>query len=59
MGRKLGTTVSQLPSTLLPELPDRDKVAASEKERRQEEVVVYNKRHRTRDLSALTPGTEV
>lgn len=59
MGRRLRTTVPQLPSTLLPELPDREKLAATERERRQKDVAVYNKRHRARDLSPLTPGTEV
>lgn len=59
MGRRLRTTVPQIPSALLPELPDREALSATERERRQRDVAVYNKRHRTRDLSPLTPGTEV
>lgn len=59
MGRRLRTTVPQLPSMLLPELPDRERIAAVERERRQKDAAVFNKRHRARDLSPISPGTDV
>nr|XP_010790875.1 PREDICTED: transmembrane protein 170B [Notothenia coriiceps] len=59
MGRRLRTPVPQHPSLLTPELPDSTVVAAKERERRAKDTANYNKRHRVRDLSQLTPGQPV
>ncbi|KAK0150891.1 Gag-Pol polyprotein [Merluccius polli] len=59
MGRRLRTPVPQHPSLLTPELPDSTLVAAKEKERRMKDTANFNKRHRVRDLSQLTPGQPV
>lgn len=59
MGRRLRTPVPQHPSLLTPELPDSTVVAAKERERRVKDTANFNKRHRVRDLSQLTPGQPV
>lgn len=59
MGRRLRTPVPQLPSLLTPDLPDGTAVAAKEREKREKDTAVFNKRHRVRDLSHLTPGQPV
>lgn len=43
MGWRLRTSAPQLPSMLLPELPDRENLASMEKERRQMDAAVFNK----------------
>lgn len=59
MGRRLRTPVPQLPSLLAPDLPDESVVAAKERRRREKDTEVFNRRHRARDLSHLTPGQPV
>nr|XP_061783698.1 uncharacterized protein LOC133575166 [Nerophis lumbriciformis] len=59
MGRRLRTPLPQHPSLLTPELPDSTVVATRERERRAKDTASFNKRHRVRDLSQLTPGQPV
>uniref|UniRef100_A0A1A7X3E1 Gypsy retrotransposon integrase-like protein 1 n=1 Tax=Iconisemion striatum TaxID=60296 RepID=A0A1A7X3E1_9TELE len=59
MGRRLLTPVPQLPSLLIPSLPNMTYVETSERERKRKDSAQYNKRHRARGLSPLSPGQPV
>lgn len=59
MGRRLRTPVPQLPSLLIPSLPNEAKVRERKRERRIKDTSVFNKRHRVRDLPPLSPGQMV
>ena len=59
MGRRLRTPVPQLPSLLVPSLPIKGTVESRERERRMKDSIIYNRRHRVRDLPQLSPGQPV
>lgn len=59
MGQRLRTPIPQHPSLLMPDFHDQDVVAGKERERRLKDTLTFNKRHRVRDLSQLTPGQDV
>lgn len=59
MGRRLRTPMPQQPSLLTPDLPNGAFVAVKERERKLKDTSVFNKRHRVRDLTQLTPGQPV
>lgn len=59
MGRRLRTPVPQLPSLLIPNLPNKTAVETRERERRIKDTTVYNRRHRVRELPQLSPGQPV
>ncbi|KAK9543150.1 hypothetical protein VZT92_000950 [Zoarces viviparus] len=59
MGRRLHTTVPTLPSQLGPALPDSITFASKEKEKGISDAENYNRRHRVKTLSVLSPGEQV
>ncbi|XP_061159755.1 uncharacterized protein K02A2.6-like [Syngnathus typhle] len=59
MGRRLRTPVPQLPSLLVPSLPNKGFVASREGEMKLKYSEGYNRRHRVRDLPQLSPGQPV
>ncbi|XP_061127410.1 uncharacterized protein K02A2.6-like [Syngnathus typhle] len=59
MGRRLRTPVPQLPSLLVPRLPNKGFVASREGEMKLKYSEGYNRRHRVRDLPQLSPGQPV
>lgn len=59
MGRRLRTTLPSHPAQFDPILPDSASFSQLEKERRISTADNYNKRHRTRVLSNLSPGDKV
>lgn len=59
MGRRLRTTVPSHPSQLDPVLPDVVSFSQKEKEKGISDAEDYNRRHRARALSSLSPGEEV
>ena len=59
MGRRLRTTVPTVPSHLDPTLPDGSALAQKEKEKRMSDAAHYNRRHRAKMLSVLSPGEHV
>lgn len=56
MGRKICTTILEIPSVLNPGLMDLNSLKETEKVRREKQ---FNKRHRAHDLSQLHPGEPV
>lgn len=59
MGRRLRTTVPTHPSELQPALPDRSTLFQKEREKRTSDAANFNRRHRAKPLSSLSPGQEV
>ena len=59
MGRRLRTTVPTVPSHLDPTLPDSSTLAQKEKEKRMSDAAHYNRCHRAKMLSVLSPGEHV
>lgn len=59
MGRRLRTTVPTLPSQLDPVLPDGKAFASGDREKRRSDTENYNRCHRGKFLSALSPGERV
>uniref|UniRef100_A0A3B3DJS6 Integrase catalytic domain-containing protein n=1 Tax=Oryzias melastigma TaxID=30732 RepID=A0A3B3DJS6_ORYME len=59
MGRELRTTVPALPSLLDPTLPDYHALEAKEREKRQNDANIFDKRHKSRNLEPLVPGEKV
>lgn len=59
MGRRLRTTVPTHPSELQPALPDRSSLFQKEREKRMSDAANFNRRHRAKPLSSLSPGQEV
>uniref|UniRef100_A0A8C6SPN1 Gypsy retrotransposon integrase-like protein 1 n=1 Tax=Neogobius melanostomus TaxID=47308 RepID=A0A8C6SPN1_9GOBI len=59
MGRNLRTALPQLTTKLEPNWPDLQTFRKKDEEGRCEQAKHYNRRHRTRQLSKLTPGQKV
>ncbi|XP_030204757.1 uncharacterized protein K02A2.6-like [Gadus morhua] len=59
MGRRLRTTVPTHSSELQPTLPDRSTLFQKEGEKRSSDAANFNRRHRAKPLSSLSPGQEV
>jgi len=59
MGRRLRTTLPQLPSLLVPRWPDLADVRSREEAERERMKQTYDRRHRTRRSDELEPGRPV
>uniref|UniRef100_A0A8C2XCI7 Integrase catalytic domain-containing protein n=1 Tax=Cyclopterus lumpus TaxID=8103 RepID=A0A8C2XCI7_CYCLU len=59
MGRRLRTTVTTVPSHLDPALPDSCALDLKEKKKRITDAAHYNRRHRAKMHSVLSPGDHV
>lgn len=59
MGRRLRTTVPVHPAVLEPAVPDLQSLQRKEREKRWMDSSNYDRRHRVRNLSELSPGDQV
>lgn len=59
MGRRLRTTVPVLPAVLEPAIPDLQSLQCKEREKRWMDSRNYDRRHRVRNLSDMSPGDQV
>lgn len=59
MGRKLRTRVPVIPSHLIPETADLEKLQQKELTYRLKQKQCFNQRHKARDMTFLRPGEHV